>query len=238
MEKMSKSKSSNSQKTGETLEERLKRSEEKYRLLAEHVKDVIWLMNLDLKPIYVSPSGEKASGYTFAEMEELTLDKCLTAESLKKALDMFSSEILNAATNPPPPLDYKRSLEVEFRCKDGHLTWREVTVSFLQDENGKPLFIVGESRDITERKKAEFQREAALEELRQSEEKYRSILENIREAYFEVDLEGNFTFFNDSFCRILGYSREEMTSMNYRRYTDKENGEFIFQEFNKVYRTG
>jgi PAS domain S-box-containing protein len=237
MENISESQSSTTAKTGKTMEERLKKSEEKYRLLAEHVKDHVWLLDMNLKPAYASPSAEKASGYTFAELEELSLDKVLTAESLQKALEMFSTEMLNAAINPPPP-DYKRSLEVEFRCKDGHLIWVEATVSFLQDENGKPLFVLGESRNITERRNAESQKEAALEELRHSEEKYRSILENIREAYFEADLAGNFTFFNDSFCRILGYSREEMMGMNYRQYTDKENSKIIFQEFNKVYRTG
>ncbi len=47
------------------------------------------------------------------------------------------------------------------------------------------------------------------EALRQSEEKYRSILENIRESYFEVDLAGNYTFFNTSLCRLTGYSMED-----------------------------
>ena len=237
MEKISESKSSTAAKTGMTLEEKLKKSEEKYRLLAEHVKDHVWLLDMNLKPVYVSPSAEKASGYTLAELEELTLDKLLTAESLQKALQMFSTEILNASATAPAA-DGKRSLEAEFRCKDGHLIWIEATVSFLQDENGQPLFILGESRDITERRKAESQREDALEELRHSEEQYRRILENIREAYFEVDLVGNFTFFNDSMSRILGYSRKEMMGMNYREYTDKENREIIFQEFNKAYRTG
>ena len=72
------------------MEERLKKSEEKYRLLAEHVKDHVWLLDMNLKPMYVSPSAEKASGYTLAELEELTLDKLLTAESLQRSLEMFS----------------------------------------------------------------------------------------------------------------------------------------------------
>ena len=85
--------------------------------------------------------------------------------------------------------------------------------------------------DITERKRAE-------EALRKSEEKYRTILETIEEGYFEVDIAGNFTFFNDSLSRLLGYSRDEMMGMNNRQYTDKENAQKLYQAFNKVYRTG
>ena len=76
------------------------------------------------------------------------------------------------------------------------------------------------------------------DQLRQSEEKYRTILENIEDGYYEVDLDGNFTFFNDSMCLLLGYSQEEMMGMNNRQYTDKENAKKLFQAFNKVYKTG
>jgi len=78
----------------------------------------------------------------------------------------------------------------------------------------------------------------AEEALRQSEEKYRTILENIEDGYYEVDLAGNFTFFNDSMCRIWGYPIEELMGMNDRQYTDQENAKKLFQSFNKVYRTG
>lgn len=73
------------------------------------------------------------------------------------------------------------------------------------------------------------------QELRVSERKYRSIIENIEEGYYEVDLAGNYTFFNDSFCKIHGYSRDELIGMNYRQYMDPENANNIYRLFNKVY---
>jgi PAS domain S-box-containing protein len=74
--------------------------------------------------------------------------------------------------------------------------------------------------------------------LRQSEEKYRTILHSIEDGYYEVDLAGNFTFFNDALCRILSYSREELLGMNYRAYMKEQTADEIFRTFNEVYRTG
>ncbi len=69
-----------------------------------------------------------------------------------------------------------------------------------------------------------------------SEKKYRSILENIDESYFEVDLKGNLMFFNDSTCRILEYSREELTYLNYKAFMSKSEIDVVFQLFNSLYR--
>ena len=87
------------------------------------------------------------------------------------------------------------------------------------------------SREIEERRRAE-------EELQESEEKYRTILENIEEGYFEVDLAGNFTFVNDSLCRIAGYNRDELLGMNNRDYTTPETAKKMYRVFSKTYQTG
>ena len=86
--------------------------------------------------------------------------------------------------------------------------------------------------------KVRQERKQAEEALRESEEKYRTILESIEEGYYEVDLAGSFTFFNDSLCRIIGYPKEETRGMNYREYTDEKNAKRLFETFNKVYTTG
>jgi len=74
--------------------------------------------------------------------------------------------------------------------------------------------------------------------LRQSDEKYKNIVENIEDGYYEVDIAGNFTFQNNALCKMLGYSKNELTGLNNRRYMDEENAKKIFKAFNRVYKTG
>ena len=83
-----------------------------------------------------------------------------------------------------------------------------------------------------------IERKQAEEALRESEEKYRTILESIEQGYYEVDIAGNFTFFNDSMCKILGYSKDELMDMNSRQYTDNETAKKVYEVFNRVYTTG
>jgi PAS domain S-box-containing protein len=120
---------------------------------------------------------------------------------------------------------------LEIRHKDGHLTPVLYNASVYRDEAGQVMGVFAAARDITERKRAE-------ETLRESEEKYRSILENIQDGYFEVDLAGNCTFANDARCQNLGYTKEELIGMNNRQFEDEENAKKVYQGFNRVYRTG
>ncbi len=78
----------------------------------------------------------------------------------------------------------------------------------------------------------------AEEALSESEEKYKTILHSIQEAYYEVDLAGNLTFFNDSLRRHLGYSKDELLGMNNQQFTSKENVERVYKTFNSVFKTG
>ncbi|MEE9913776.1 MAG: PAS domain S-box protein [Deltaproteobacteria bacterium] len=85
--------------------------------------------------------------------------------------------------------------------------------------------------DITERKRT-------AEALEESEEKYRGVLENMDEAYFEIDLSGNFVFFNNAECRHLGYSREELMGLNYKSYMEPSIVKNAFEQFHRLYQTG
>ena len=96
-----------------------------------------------------------------------------------------------------------------------------------------------ELRDTLESLKVEIvERVQAEGALRESEEKYRTILQSIEEGYYEVDLAGNLTFFNESLRRHLGYSREELLGMNNRQFTSKETVKRVYETFNTVFKTG
>jgi len=77
------------------------------------------------------------------------------------------------------------------------------------------------------------------ETLRVSEERYRTILDEIEDGYQEVDLEGNFTFVNASFCRILGYEEKELLGRNFRDFTaSEEQSERVYELYKQMFRTG
>ncbi|UCD80322.1 MAG: PAS domain S-box protein [Desulfobacterales bacterium] len=81
-------------------------------------------------------------------------------------------------------------------------------------------------------------RREADQALRESEEKYRTILESIEEGYFETDLEGNLTFFNNPFCKIVGYPSSELMGMNTRQYTTPETTERMEQMAKRLHENG
>jgi PAS domain S-box-containing protein len=101
----------------------------------------------------------------------------------------------------------------------------------LFDRSGNRFGSIEVIKDVTENVQKE-------EERLRSEKKYREILEEIDDGYYEVDLSGNITFFNNALCRILGYDPGEMAGMNNRSFMDRENARRIFDTFHQVFLTG
>ncbi|WP_319522645.1 PAS domain S-box protein [uncultured Desulfosarcina sp.] len=85
---------------------------------------------------------------------------------------------------------------------------------------------------------AKFLSSPAYGSLLPNEERYRTILDGIEDSYLEVDLGGNFQFFNRAFCKMLGYPENELKGRNNREFVDSRNAEKVFKIFNQVYRTG
>jgi two-component system NtrC family sensor kinase len=115
--------------------------------------------------------------------------------------------------------------------KDGSHGLAETSAFPIRNDRGEIIGFRGVRRDITARDRME-------EALRQSEERYRTILEEMEDSYFEVDLGGHLGFVNNSVCRDLGYTREELTAMSYKAFMVEDDIESVFRVFNEVYRTG
>ncbi len=132
----------------------LRKSEQRHRLLAEHLSDVIWTMDIEGHFTYVSPSVEKMRGYTVAEVMEQTMDDFLTPESAALAKEAFVG-VVQAVMQGDHASEYRG--ELEQTRKDGSTLWTEVTVSILKDDDGNFVGVTGVTRDIRERKRAEEQ---------------------------------------------------------------------------------
>ena len=129
--------------------EELKKSEEKYKLLAEYSADVIFKVDIATEQyIYISPSIERLLGYTVEEGLSLSVKDSLTAESYKKQQAGLIETLSNKRTTPV-------ILELEAVHKDGHTLPVEVHVNLVFDEQGYPVEVLGVARDITKRKEAE-----------------------------------------------------------------------------------
>jgi PAS domain S-box-containing protein len=203
-------------------EEKLLESEERYKALYDRSLNLIYTIDFDGRFIDANDAALNLFGYKREEIRSLNIVSLMNEDQLPLALKVMQ-EIMETGTQ-------KDLIEFRLRRKDGSDIYVDSQGSAVIS-NGKPIAIQAVARDVTERKRSE-------ESLRQSEEKYRTILEDIQEGYFEVDFAGNFTFFNDSLSRYFGYSKEELMGMNYRQYTEKEHSKELFQTFNKVYSTG
>lgn len=140
-----------------SFEKALSRSEERYRLLASNAADVIWTTDSRFALTYVSPSVERVFGFKVEEYKILPLEKLYPPESchlirqrIEARLEKWRKGINGLAPG---------RLEVEHFTKQGERIWVEIVKKPIVDEQGKVRGMVGVTRDISQRKKLESQRE-------------------------------------------------------------------------------
>jgi PAS domain S-box-containing protein len=137
------------------MQEALRASEQKYRLLAENSADIVWILDFKKQKFtYFNPSVENIRGYTPEEALELPLDKTLTPDSYKRAMDILKEALAGDSRGLNDP---KRIPAFEFQefCKDDSLIDTETRMRFILNAKGRPIGVQGITRDVTERKRAE-----------------------------------------------------------------------------------
>ena len=200
-------------------EEALKESEEKYRSLVESTEDSIYLIDRNCRYLFMNQKHLSRFGLPTDKVIGKTYGEFHSKEETKEF-----AEKVKAVFETSQSLSYEHGSQRD----DGYFLR---TLSPVKEPDGRTTAVTVVSKDIIALKRTE-------EVLRESEVKYRTILESIEDGYFEVDIRGNFTFFNDSLCKIHGYSKHKLMGMNNREYVDEETAKKIYQAFNKVYTTG
>ncbi len=205
------------------VEEVLRESEEKYRNLIKYAPAAIYEIDFrTARFMSVNDLMCQYLGYTKEELLSMGPFAIMDEENGRLFKERLRKQL--AGEKIPDVVEFK------VRSKDGNEHYVMLNVTFTY-ENGEPkgAFVVG--NDITERKKVE-------KALRESEEKYRTILESMQVGLFENDMEGNFTYVNDAACRLHGYQRDELMGMNYQRVFPAETARSLAEVFRKVYETG
>ncbi len=199
----------------------LRESEQKYRDLANLLPQVIYETNKEGNLIFFNDNAFRTFGFTRDDFNRgLNAIQMLIPGDRKRALKNFMKVLKREELSEDKYIALR---------KDGS-TFPIHLYSSPIIHNNKSIGIRSILIDLTEKKKAE-------QKIKESEVKYQSIFNRIKESYFEVDLRGNCTFFNNSLVEFLGYSKDELLGLNFARFMDKENKRKVFKEFNEVYNT-
>lgn len=194
------------------LLEKIKDSEKLYRLVAEKTTDVIWLLGLDGKSIYVSPSVEKFTGYTQDEYLAQQITDRFVPEEKEKAIKLFRSGIELYLKHGELPKDFANKMRLQYLCKDGSIKWGELLVTPFFSDSGALTGIHGVTRDVTDEVKA-------AEELSKKNELFNSIYGHMPSG------SGIYKVIND------GQTAKDYIIVNYNKksleFTDKKLNEII-----------
>jgi two-component system, sensor histidine kinase and response regulator len=202
------------------LEEMVRSSELRYRKMFENSPLPMWVFDIEtLAFLAVNEAAVYHYGYSQEEFLTMTLKEMRPVEDIEFLLDDIIKDNQETIC----------SGIWQHRKKDGSLIHVEVTAHKIVFAGKAAKLVV--AQDVTKRKQTE-------EALRQSEERYRTIIEEMSDAYWEMDLTGKLSYFNDQLLELHYRSREELTGLSYKAYMSQETAVRVSQAYNQLYRTG
>jgi len=203
------------------VEEELWESQQFSSSLLSNAPNPILVVNPDTSIRYVNPAMEKLTGFSYAE---LIGKKAPYPWWIEETIEKVSRNLREAM------LKGAQGLEELFQKKNGERFWGDIDSTPIM-HHGELGYYLSNWVDITERKRAE-------ESLKESGERYRVLFENSIEGVFTVDLGGHFTSANKAMEKLTGYPLEELVGISYEGFVPPEGIEFLFKEFNNLFRTG
>jgi len=200
------------------IEKNTKNSEETYKFISENANDMIAILNDKYEYEYINEeTSYRFMGYKSDEIIGSSPLKFMHPDDIQIVAKILKEGMIKG----------EGELQYRYKHKNNKWVWLESKGKTFVDKEGKLKGIII-SRDITGRKATE-------QKLKESEEKYRNILENMKEGYIEVDLQSNFTFVNQTICNLLGYSKDELLNMNFRQIILPNEVEEIYNSLNNLF---
>jgi PAS domain S-box-containing protein len=185
------------------IEERLRESEEKYRMLAESMKDVVWTLDAESERfVYVSPSVEGLRGFTVEEVLAAPASDAFPLQSREQLRELIQDRATAFVTGDPSRREFYTD-EFEQPRKDGTTVWTESVYSFHVNEKSGRLEIRGITRDVSERKRAE-------DALRLSEARYRGLWTNLDAGIVVHAADTSIVMSNPRAAELLGLSEDQL----------------------------
>ncbi len=212
------------------MEEALSQSEARFRSVLNNSPDLVYRMDLRTgKYDYLSPASRALLGYSPEEYTALSLEEDLEIVHPEDR-DMLLENCLNIVTHPREEGKYSR---IEYRALHRELGYRWFSDSraVIYDDRNAPVAVIGNLRDITEHKQAE-------EAVRESERKFRSVLEHSVDVIYQLNLKtGTYDYVSPSSIEALGYSPEELIAFGFEKATSvihPDDVEMVREHFNKL----
>jgi PAS domain S-box-containing protein len=210
-------------------EEALRESEERFRATFENAGIGMALVDLQGRPFKSNPTVRQMLGYSEEELSRMVFTEFTHPDD--RELDWRLYTEMTAGKRE------KYEVEKRYLKKGGGVVWGLLTASLAKDRDGRPVCAIAMVQDISERKQAG-------EALRESERKYRQLHESMRDGFARGDKDGRLVEVNDAFCKIVGYTPEELSKLTYQdltpeRWHDAENDivekEVLARGYSEVY---
>jgi len=194
---------------------------DKFNDLAEACADIVLYHDLQGNIALINEAGLKFTGYNREEALKANIKDVIPEKYL---LQMFERQKGRKAG-----YDKRNAYEIEYISKHGEVIPLEVNSIMVKDK-GVPciLLLVRDLRLYKQKEK----------ESSENRKKFQNILDSMEDGYYEVDLKGQIVFCNESYCRIIGYSKDEVIGRSYHDSVDAENKKKLFEAFNNVFKTG
>jgi len=184
----------------------LENSTDLLSIITNNMMDMIRLTDTHGKIIYASPSHRSVLGHSPDDRVGRSALELIHPDDIERVATTYMEAL---ATSKPARTEYR------VRHADGNYVWLETISNFLYDGDDRIIGGIFSSRDITDRKRV-------ADALKESEERFRSIVEHSHEAILIINDSFQFEYVNDELCTILGHSRDELLDTDFRRFLDDE----------------